>query len=107
MLSAACIAQADWGNGEGKVACVMGIAWLTEARGSPTEIRICCSEPALFLVITPHVSHCLDTDLLTNTSFSPTVSTCVSYPEPYISNTTRVSFLQDKEIQISPQDFTC
>lgn len=74
-------------------------------RGSLPGIRFSCTKAALCLH--PSVSHYLDTDLLRLLFFLlfPLASVLLKQDHIY-QNITRIRFLEDEEIHLSPQDFT-
>lgn len=106
------------GGKEKSLACLLGIAWLPQPwrRGSarhPTEklprdqglLHKNCPIPCLH----PSVSQLFSYRLAQTPLFFLLLPLASILPNPdhIHQNITRISFLQDEETQISPQDFTC
>lgn len=107
VLSAACIAQVNRGNGEeGRVSCLCNRNCLA----TTVEERICRDQILLYKSCSLPPPQCfpLFTDLLRCCFFFllfPLASVLLKQDHIY-QNSTRIGFLQDEEIQISPRDFT-
>lgn len=108
VLSAACIAQVNRGDGEeGKVSCLCNRNCLA----TTVEERVCRDQILLYKSCSLPPPQCFPlfkhrlTQMLLFFLLFPLASVLLKQDHIY-QNITRIGFLQDEEIPISPQDFT-